>query len=278
MLAGVTLACMGLHVVTQAGSPVNAAASAALPRRGMLGLPCSLLAGLPGSGLQHGIAPLAAPRGRLGMTCRRAGSYKLEAETAKRNAELGRQATCPLEEVLAAQRTDVRSGELRAGPVVHGAVQCSGEQPGVPGLTAARVQQHDMDRSGRHNTLGGRLQARVQQSWLHVLLVHLCPTSHTVAGVWLGGAAAFRHGLPPHVRQFAEECVWSREARLAVPSYLAGLLNAAAVVAHVALHGTNEQIPERYLHIEKPSAVHVQGPCILTQPLHVPSQLPGLEC
>ena len=81
----------------------------------MQGLHRTVLEGLLGSGLQQQILPVAAARDRSGITCHRAGSYKLEAETAKRNAALGRQATCPLEEVLAAQRTDVRSGELWAG-------------------------------------------------------------------------------------------------------------------------------------------------------------------
>lgn len=151
-------------------------------------------------------SPVAVPRDTSRLTCCRAGSYKLEAETAKRNAELGRQATCPLEEVLMAQRTDVRSGELPAEFADHSAVQCSGQQPVIPGKPQ-QPESNSMTCTGLAATTplaAAHRHALSSPGCRCIQCVH-APHLRTDTGVYLERCCclqpwpATRHGLPPYV-------------------------------------------------------------------------------
>ncbi len=195
------------------------------PARGVLGwqpchhrcLRCLAPAWRAGASMRHigrspGIrpsaekSPVAVPRDTSRLTCCRAGSYKLEAETAKRNAELGRQATCPLEEVLMAQRTDVRSGELPAGFADHSAVQCSGQQSVIPG-TPQQPESNSMTCTGLAATTplaAAHRHALSSPGCRCIQCVH-APHLRTDTGVYLERCCclqawpATRHGLPPYV-------------------------------------------------------------------------------
>ena len=108
-------------------------------------------------------------------------------------------------------------------------------------------------------------------------------TLRTDTGLDWEDAAALGHGPPSCVGQPSEEQVWARMAGLAMPSCFFcrfaepdGLPMVWLMLDYMKSEElTTSNVCIECLHLGKLSAVHLHGPCILRQPLPVPTQPPG---